>query len=119
MLSKILGVIWIILGLLWVIRPDILKRRLQKKMNRRMRRIVFVFIIMFGFLLIGSVLKAPGLIAKIVGIAGMVVAIKGIVLLTNRTNEKVFQWWSERPIVYFRIWGGFVLATGVLLMLVK
>jgi multisubunit Na+/H+ antiporter MnhB subunit len=119
MFAKVLGIIWILLGILWALKPDMLKRRLQKKMNRKMRRVVFGFILVFGFLLIGSVLKTPGILAKIVGVIGMVIAIRGIMLLTSKTSEKVFEWWGERPLVFFRVWGVVVFATGVMLMFVK
>lgn len=119
MLAKILGFIWIALGLLWAAKPAILKNRLQRKMGRRMRRVVFGFLLVFSFLLIGSVIKAPGILAKIVAIIGMVFAIKVIMLITSKVSDKTFEWWGERPLVYFRIWGLFVLATGLLLMFVK
>ena len=80
MLAKILGVVWIILGVLWLVRPEKLKNRLQKKMNRRLRRVVFGFILAFGFLMIGSVFRTPGILPKIIGIIGIVLVIRVIIL---------------------------------------
>jgi hypothetical protein len=68
---------------------------------------------------LGLFLKTPGILAKIVGVIGMVIAIRGIMLLTSKTSEKVFEWWGERPLVFFRVWGVVVFATGVMLMFVK
>ena len=70
MLSKILGVIWIILGLWWVVKPEALKNRLKRKMSRKVRWMVFIFVIIFACSMIGSVLKVSGLLPKIVGIIG-------------------------------------------------
>jgi hypothetical protein len=116
MLSKILGVIWILLGVWWLIRPEALKNRLKRKMNRRVRRVVYGFLLVFGFLMIGSVFKTPGLLPKIIGIVGMIIVIKVIMLITSRTSEKVFDWWAERPLIFFRIWALLVLAIGTMLM---
>ena len=118
MLSKVLGLIWIILGLLWLFKPEILKSRLEKKMNRRMRRVVYGFIRVFGFLMIGSVFKTPGLVPKIIGIVGMIIVIKVIMLITSRTSEKIFDWWGERSLNFFRILALCILAIGIMMMFV-
>ena len=118
MLSKILGAVWIVLGVVWLIKPEILKNRLKRKMTRRMRWVVYGFILMFGFLIVGSVLKVPGILSKVVGIIGMIIAIKAIILITSKTSEKLFDWWAERPLKYFRIWALFIIAIGVMLVLV-
>ncbi|MFC1480195.1 hypothetical protein ACFL5Y_01960 [Candidatus Omnitrophota bacterium] len=118
MLSKILGVIWIFLGVAWLVKPEMLKNRLKKKMSRRMRMVVNVFILVFGFLLIGSVIKTPGFITKVIGIIGLILTIKAIMLITSKTSEKVFEWWASRPIIFFRGWALFVLITGLMLMFV-
>ncbi|MGB2661779.1 MAG: hypothetical protein WBD04_05295 [Candidatus Omnitrophota bacterium] len=118
MLAKILGAIWIILGLLWLIKPEILKNRLKKKINRRMRRVVYGFLLVFGFLMIGSAFKVPGVLPKIIGIIGMIIAIKAIIMIMSKASEKMFDWWAERPLIYFRIWALVILAIGVMLIIV-
>jgi hypothetical protein len=119
MLSKILGAIWILLGLFWLIKPDALKERLKRKMNRRMKRVIYGFILVFGFLMMMSAFKAQGLLAKVIGIAGMVIAIKAIILITSKASEKMFEWWAGRSLVFFRIWALIILGIGVMLMFVQ
>ena len=116
MLAKILGTIWIVSGLLWLFKPESLRNRLKKRMSRKLRWIIYGFILIFGLLIIGSVLKANGLLPKIVGVIGIIITIKGILLLTSKTSEKIFTWWSERPIVFFRVWALFILVTGLMLV---
>jgi len=113
--SRILGIIWAVLGLLWTIKPEALKVRVSRKMSRKMRRIVFFFILIFSLMLIGSVVKADGLIPKIAGILGMIVMIKSIMLVTSATTEKFTCWWGGRPLIFFRIWGLTVLTIGLML----
>ncbi len=118
MLAKILGIIWIVLGLLWIARPRILKNRLQKKMDRKLRRVVFGFVLVFGFLMIGSVITAEGLLPKIIGLIGIIITIKAILLFTSKASEKIINWLAGKPLIFFRIWAVFILAIGLALMFV-
>lgn len=118
MLSKIAGIIWIVFGLLWLARPEVLKNRLKKKMNRRMKKIVYGFILMFGFLLIGSVIKAPGLLPKVIGIIGAIIAIRAIMAITSTASEKMLDRLGDRSIKFFRVWAVSVLVIGVILLVI-
>ena len=101
-MAKILGIIWVILGILWLVKPEALKNRLKRKMNRKMRFTVYGFLIVFGILMVGSVMKAQGLLPKIVGILGIILAIKGIFLIFSKASEKLWKWWADRPLIFFR-----------------
>jgi len=113
MIAKIVGTFWIFFGALWIAKPQILQNRLKRKMTRSMRRVVFAFVGVFGFMLAGSVLKAPGNLAKIVGIIGLFITIRAIMLLTSKTSEKVMEWWAVKPLIVFRIWGFVIFLLGV------
>ena len=113
MIAKIVGSFWIILGALWLAKPEILKKRLKRKMTRKVRRIVFGFVIVFGFMLAGSVLKAPGNLHKIIGIIGLIIMIRAIMIVTSKTSEKALEWWANKPLIVFRIWGAVVLLLGL------
>ena len=119
MLTKILGVIWILLGVLWLIKPEMLKKRLKKKMNRKIKWIVFGFVVMFGFIMIGSVFKTPGVLPKIIGIIGMILVIKGIILVTSKTSDRIFGWLEDRPLKIFRIWALVFLAIGLAMLFLQ
>jgi uncharacterized protein YhhL (DUF1145 family) len=113
MLSKIIGLIWLILGVIWLIKPGSLKDRLTRKMNKKLKWIIFGFITLFSILILGSVFKAPGLLPKVVGIAGLFIAVKGILFLTSKTEEKVIGWWQKKPLFVFRIWALIMLLIGL------
>jgi len=103
MIAKILGTIWVLLGILWLIKPEMLKNRLKKKMTKKMRRIVLGVCIVFGVMMTGNVFRLAGIIPKIIGIAGIVITIKAIMLITSKSQEKFFDWWGNRPVQVFRI----------------
>ena len=112
---KLLGIIWIILGLLWLLKPDLLKNRLKRKIGRRIKWTVYGFLVAFGCLIVGGALKMPGLWAKAAGIIGAVLVIKGILLFSSKTSDRLWQWWAERPLLYFRAQALFILAVGIIL----
>ncbi|MDP8258689.1 MAG: hypothetical protein P9L90_04625 [Candidatus Aadella gelida] len=118
MLSKIVGTLWMMLGAFWLIKPGSLKNRLGKKMSKKFKRIVYGFVLILAFLMVGSVMKVPGMLAKILGIVGMVMAVKAIMLITSKTSETVLGWWADKPIIVFRVWAGCLVVMGVLMLTV-
>lgn len=118
MLSKILGTIGILTGLFWLIKPEALKNRIKKKINRKIKIIVFIFIIAFGLLLIGSIIRAKGFLPKFIGTIGIVITIKGILLLTSKASEKILDWLQGRSLLFFRACALFIFVMGIMLFLV-
>ena len=116
MLTKILGIIWVVLGMWWLLKPEALKRRLKRKMNRRIKWTIYGSILIFAFLLIGSVMRTPGIIPKIIILIGVILAIRVITLFATKTADKVLDLWANRPLKFFRIWALVVLASGIMLI---
>lgn len=117
-MAKILGFIWILLGILWLVKPQALKNRLKRKIGRKMRWTIYGFLIAFGILMVGSVIKAPGLLPKIVGITGLLLVIKGILLLLSKASEKLWEWWAKQPLSVFRLQAFCIIAIGIMLILI-
>jgi small-conductance mechanosensitive channel len=115
-LSNVLGTISIITGILWLIKPEGLKNRLKRKLNRKLRYMVYGFIVMFGTLMIGSVIRLHGLLPKIVGTIGIIIVIKATLLITPKASEKMQDWLADRPVVFFRMWALAILIMGVMLV---
>ena len=117
MLSNILGTISMLTGVLWLIKPEILRNRLKKKMNRKIKWTIYGFILAFSVILIRSAFKVDGFLMKLVAIIGMVVAIRIIAALTSKASEKVLAWWGNKPLIFFRVWALFVILFGLMLVL--
>ena len=119
MFAKILGTIWILLGIIWTIKPQMLRRRLIKKMNRKMKWAVYGFILVFMSSLLGVVIKAQGFWLKIAALTAIFFVIKGIFSVIAKTSDKISGFWTEQPLAFFRIWGLVVFISGLLLFLTK
>ncbi len=116
MLADIIGTLWIILGAFWLIKPTSLQKRLKRKINRKIRWIVLGFILIFALSILGAVLKAEGLLLKLAGIIGIIIAIRAVLLLTSKTSGKLLDKLADRPLVYFRIGGLLILIIGIILV---
>jgi len=114
MILKIVGVFWTVFGLFWTLRPEYLKTRLQRKITRRIKIIVILALLFFGFTLAGSILKARGILTKLAGIAGALIVVRTVMMLTNKTSEKLFEWLKARPIVFFRLLAGTIFIFGLI-----
>jgi len=118
MLTRIVGIIWVILGVLWLAKPEVLKNRLKKKMNRSMKRVIYGFIIFFGLSLVGIVIKAHGILLKIIGLVLIIIALRSLLLLASKTSDKILGKLTERPLVFFRIFAALILAIGLTLLFI-
>ena len=117
MFSKILGYIWIALGVLFLVWPQLLRGWLKRKMSRKIRWTVFGFMRVFIFYLIGHALKVSGFLPKLAAIIGVFIIIRFIVLLISKGAGTLMEWWSERPLIYFRIGAVLFLVLGLSLVL--
>ena len=103
MISKIIGAIWLLFGIYWFIRPEALKIKFARKVNKKIKVTVFLFIFSLGAMTAISLWKVSGLIPKIGTVIGLIMAIKAIMLITTKSSEKFIKWWSNRPEVFFRV----------------
>ncbi len=117
MIARIIGWLWIILGVISLIKPEFLKRRFQKKGLKKFRRIFFAIAFILGAYLISISWKIPGLLSKIVMLIGIVIVFKGLFLLKAKTTEKIVDWLSRQPLTYFRVGGLLYLIFGIIILL--
>ncbi|MBD3295934.1 MAG: hypothetical protein GF392_01030 [Candidatus Omnitrophica bacterium] len=116
MFVKILGVLWCAVGIFWLSRPESLRRWVRKRTGRRFRRMAIVAILVAGLTLVGAVFRVPGVPAKIIMLAGLIMTIRAIQLITTRTSERVYNWFDGRSVRFFRIWALCVTGLGVLMI---
>ncbi len=117
-MAKVLGIAWIVLGVLWFLKPEALRSRLKRKMSRALRFTVYGFLFFFGAMIVASVVKIPGILAKVIGLLGIILAIKGVVLMMSKASEKLWEWWLDRPLMLFRVQALIMVIFGMLMVVV-
>ena len=116
MFVKILGYIWLVVGILFLLKPQILKNRLQKKGLKKLRKYFVLLALILGALLISIGFKFQGILAKIVMILGILGIFEGIFLLKAKASDKIIEWFAAKPLIYFRLGACFYIAIGIILL---
>ena len=116
MLVKIFGWMWVVAGILFLWKPQLLKNRLQKKSLKRLRKYTFLLAIFLGLLLIGVARNFHSLLAKIIMVLGIIGVFKGIFLLKAKTADKLIQWSAARPLIFFRMGACLYILIGVIIL---
>jgi len=116
MLIKILGWFWLITGIIFLLFPGMLKKRLQKKSIKRVRKFLFLIVISLSFLLIGAAWKSQGALSKLVMVLGILGLFKGFFLLKAKAADKIIEWFINKPIVFFRIWAAAQVLIGFIIL---
>ncbi|MFC1804430.1 hypothetical protein ACFLZ3_01205 [Candidatus Omnitrophota bacterium] len=119
MLAKILGWFLIITGVFFLLKPEALRRRLQKKSYKKLRKYLFAITIVLAVLLITVAWKFEGILSQIVIIIGIIGIIKGFFFLKAKAAEKLLAWYLNRPVNFFRLSALFQIAIGVLVLALR
>ena len=103
MFVKIFGSFCVLLGIFFFIRPQVLKRRLQKKVFKRAKKIIFAFVFALGVGFICVAWKYKGIIPRIFTILGCVGIFKAFFFLKAKAAEEVIVWFGRQSVSFFRI----------------
>ncbi len=114
MISGLAGIILMLIGLLGIINPQRVKKRIIRKMGFRLKLIVYGFILVFAVIILVSTIKAQGFLARIGGIIGLIVTIKVIMLVTSKSSEKLSAFLDAKPLIFFRSWAAIVFVMGMM-----
>lgn len=110
MFFRMIGILWIALGIWWIMRPRALKRMFARKIKKTRRKALFLVIIVLSGLFVFAAGYAHGVIANIMLIMGLLGIIKAFFFLTSKAADRLMDWWLDRPLWLWRVWaGGFVL----------
>ena len=114
MFFKIIGILWICLGIWWVMRPQGLKRRFRKKVKRSRRKLLFLIILLMAGLFLSAAKYAHGLLASVFLIIGILGSIKAVFFFSSKAAEKAIDWWLEKPLWMWRVWAASFIVLGIL-----
>lgn len=117
MIARALGWLWIAMGVLFLIKPQILRNRLQRKTIRRFRKVLFLIAIALGVYLIGAAWKLEGIVAKIIVLLGIIAIFKGFLLLKAKAMDKIMDWLAQQPLIFFRVSALIYIGIGIIVLL--
>jgi len=109
----------IIMGILFLAKPELLRKKLQKKSTKYVKRILFGVTLFFAIMFIYAGWKSPGMLAKILMILGIIGLFKAVFFLKAKTAGKIVEWYINQKPVFFRIGGAVYIVMGVAILLFK
>ena len=116
MFSNILGGIFVLVGVFFLLYPETLRRRLRSKAIWKLRRYFFAAALSFGILLISVGWRYEGFLPKVLMLVGIVALLKGLLLLNSKAAEKVTAWIQERPTLHLRMFAAGQIVLGLLIL---
>lgn len=116
MLSYIVGSFFIMLGILFLLYPESLRKRLRKRALRKIRKYLFAGAITLGILLISTGWQYKGLFPKILVFVGIIAIFKGVFFVKSKSADKGTEWILKQPVIFFKIFAACQIILGFLII---
>ena len=115
-LVKLLGIIIAVFGVIYLLKPNIMKPYVAFWKRGKRIHIGAVLSLLIGIILLLAASQCA--VSWFVAAFGILGLIKGIVLFVLRQEKAIsmINWWAERPIAFLRVHALFALVVGALLI---
>ncbi|MEM7232211.1 MAG: hypothetical protein AAF517_08560 [Planctomycetota bacterium] len=115
LLLQLMGWAWVVLGAWWFLRPQGIRRRLERGLRGQLRTILLLALWTIGGLLFVAGRELGGIAGYALPVVGCIAALKGLLLLRSRISEPVFAWWADQSDTVYRIAAVSLLCAGLLI----
>ncbi len=116
MIAKIIGLIWIVWGILILIKPEILRKKLQTKGSKKLKKNLFLLTLFLSITLIIASFKASGLLPKTLLVMGILGIFKAFIFLKSKASDKLIAFSSSLPLTVYRAGGSLYIVIGLSIM---
>jgi len=104
---------WIILGIIFLVKPEKFRKALQSKGYIVFRNYLFFIILFIALFLINMAFKNPGALAKIFTVLGIIGIVKAFIILKSKAAEKIFDWFGKRSLKFLQALAILYIAIGI------
>ncbi|NQT28238.1 MAG: hypothetical protein HQ570_01415 [Candidatus Omnitrophica bacterium] len=116
MIAKIIGLIWVVWGILIFVKPEILRKKLQTKGSKKLKKNLFLLTLFLSITLIIASFKADGLLPKILLVLGIIGIFKAFIFLKSKASDKLIAFSSNLSLSVYRVGGVFYVILGLYMM---
>jgi hypothetical protein len=116
MWSTIIGCLFIISGMAFAVNPERLRRRIEKKSRRTIRRYLVAGASSAGLLLISVGWQLEGALAKSCTMAGVLLLLKGVFLFKAKSSDMMAAHLMKLSALYLRLFAVGQLILGIMLV---
>lgn len=103
-------------GILFLLRPEMLKKSLKRESLKKVKKILFLIVLVVSFLLIGVAWNSKGPLSKIVMVLGIIGVFKGFFLLKAKAADKIIEWFTNQPLIFFRLGASLYILIGIMIL---
>ena len=103
MINDIVGIFWMLIGLIGIIKPVFIHNFFRKKTGKRQFKLIIVVILLLGSVFFELFFISESILLRVLVVIGFVAVVRGILMLNKKTGEKVSNYLSKLPIFYFRL----------------
>ncbi len=116
MFLNIIGWLWIIFGVLFLVWPQLLQKRLGKKSYKTIRKALFLITLLLAGSLISVFFKLKGTLPKIMVFIGVIGVFKAFFLLKTKASDRLIDFFSRQPLIVFRCGGIAYIVIGIIIL---
>jgi hypothetical protein len=104
MIIKLIGWIWLISGIMFVLVPGILRWQIHRKSRKIVKRYLFAVALLPAVFLLAIGFRFDGLLPKVIMFAGLIILVKSVFMLKSRASGKIIDFLKKQPMMFFRLW---------------
>ena len=116
MIAKIIGLIWVVWGIMILIKPEILRKKLQTKGSKKLKKNLFLLTLFLSITLIIASLKASGLLPKVLLVLGIIGIFKAFIFLKSKASDKLIAFSANLSLTVYRVGGVLYVILGLCMM---
>lgn len=119
MITKIFGYLILLWGVIFFFFPQYFRKMIGKKTTKKIKRYIFSFAIILGILFLSIAFTHKGVVAKLIGILGIIAVVKAFFFLKRRLAERIIKWVLSQPLSFFRMGAVIYIVIGLAIIYLK
>ncbi|MDP8260452.1 MAG: hypothetical protein P9L96_05600 [Candidatus Gygaella obscura] len=119
MFANIIGWLLIIWGILFIMKPEFLRKKLQKKSQKTIKKIILGITVSFSVLIIIAAFKTEGMVSKILAVLAIIAVIKAFLMVKSKVSDKLIEWYMKLSVKVLVLGGAMQVLIGVSILVVN
>ncbi|MDP8261493.1 MAG: hypothetical protein P9M01_04035 [Candidatus Kappaea frigidicola] len=103
MINDIVGIFWMLIGLIGIVKPVFIHNFFRKKTGKRQFKLIIVVILLLGSVFFELFFISESILLRVLVVIGFVAVVRGILMLNKKAGEKISNYLSHVPFFYFRL----------------
>ena len=103
MINTIIGIFWMLIGSMGIIKPVFIRNFFKKKTHKRQFKIIIAVVLLLGSFFFEMFFLSELIWIKLLVVIGFIALIKGFLMLNKKAGEKISNYLSVLTLIVFRL----------------